>query len=122
MKTPFNDDPKMYFYYLRDEGRQIFGGACLKKIDDKWCRGISLLSSLDKFDKNLSKKIARSRLMKAVFAKQNSYPIHRTKSPCNKLYMNYPHINKIGFQEFGYKSRYDAELTEEEKRIVAEPF
>src|ERR1035437_7310153 len=53
----------MYSYYLREKrDRNIFGGACLKKVDGTWYRGISLCSNKDHFDKNAAKWKAISRL------------------------------------------------------------
>jgi len=110
-----------YFYYLREENRQIFGGACLKKVDGVWCRGISLCSNKDRFDKNAARGQAISRLMTAVATKANGFAVHPSiHQSTQKLFKNYNFVNKIGFQEFCYKSRYNAELTNMEKRTVGE--
>jgi len=116
-KMPFDDDPEMYFYYLRNTNRQIFGGVCLKKSDGKWCRGISLWSPRDRFDRNVAKRLARKRLMKAIFTKKDDLPvsISADRKSCSNTYFYYG-------KDFMLKSRYNVELTEQEKQIVGEPF
>jgi len=117
--TPLDNKPDVFFYYLRDPRRHIFGGACLKKVDGKWCRGISLWASkLDKFDRNHAKGLAYERVIQATKNKQNTLPVQVNRRVCEKLLTNYQLFNKIGFQEFGYKARYNAELSVAEKQIV----
>jgi len=124
--TPLDDKPGVFFYYLRDSRRHIFGGACLKKVDGKWCRGISLWASkLDKFDRNHAKGLAYERVIQATKNKQNTLPVNRQNNgkvgfgdACAKLTYSYGNINKKGFREFTYKARYDAELSVAEKQIV----
>jgi len=121
--TPLDNKPDVFFYYLRDPRRHIFGGACLKKVDGKWCRGISLWASkLDKFDRNHAKGLAYKRVMKAAENKQNDLPVcldrENDEGPVNKLFYSYRDINEVGFGEFSYKVRYNAELSVAEKQIV----
>jgi len=116
----FNND--MYFYYLRCEDRQIFGGVCLKKVDGVWCRGISLWSGKDKFDRNASKRQARSRLMRAIKTKQDDFPVNpEAYEPSYKLYRYYTQLFYNFLEHItAHKSKYDAKLTDTEKRTVGE--
>ena len=110
-----------YFYYLRDENRQIFGGACLKKVDGVWCRGISLWSDNGQLDKKTIKKWAKNRLVKAVMTKRDndiSNVINWDgRIVSKKLSKFYP---SFFINDYGFKSRYDAHLTDAEKRTVGE--
>ena len=112
----------MYFYYLREKDRQIFGGVCLKKVDGVWCRGISLLSTKDRFDKDTAKRVARSRLMRAINTKEDDFPVnHEASEPSYLLYHYYQgFVYKISGGGSIHKSKYNAELTDAEKRTVAE--
>jgi len=111
----FNND--LHFYYLRDKNRQIFGGACLKLVDGVWCRGISLWSTNDKFDRNESRRQARKRLMRAAFTKKDDLPVNASAhESAKKLMENYPSFFS---DDFGFKVRYGANLTEAEKQTVS---
>ena len=113
-----------YFYYLREEGRHIFGGVCLKKVDDVWCRGISLCGNKDKLDKDLAKKYARSRATTAAYAKESDLPVNPDGAEAsNKLYRYYTEFFSTvpgKCQVAAYKSQYDAKLLDIEKRMVGE--
>ena len=115
-------DMGAYFYYLREEGRHIFGGVCLKKVDDVWCRGISLCGKKDRLDKDMAKKCARSRLLTAIHTKEDDLPVNPNASESsNKLYryytgLFYNHLSHVA----AYKSKYNAQLLGIEKRMVGE--
>lgn len=111
---------KVYFYYLRDEKNQPFGGVCLKKVDGVWCRGMSLCSAKDRFDRNAAKGQSYSRLIKAATTKKDDFPIRNLNESPNKLTQYYGFINDIGFKEFSYKARYNAVLSTKEIEIVKE--
>lgn len=115
-----NED--MYFYYLREENRQIFGGACLMKVDGVWCRGISLWSNKDEFDRKAAKRQARSRLMRAVNTKKDDFPVNPDAyESSKKLYKYYTLLFYNDTKHTtAYKSKYNAELTDMEKRTVGE--
>jgi len=115
MKNSF-PDPDVYFYYLRQPNRQIFGGVCLKKADGVWNRGVSICSIKDQFDKNICKRLAYKRLMKAIGAKQAGLPVKRLNCSCNKMF-EYG-SNHSGTGELLYKSRYNASLTKVEQEIT----
>jgi hypothetical protein len=112
-----------YFYYLRDDKRQIFGGVCLKKVDGVWCRGISLWSDNGPFnaDKKTIKKWARSRLIKAIMTKKDNDLSNviacNGRRVSKKLSKFYP---SFFIDDYGFKSRYNAHLTVAEKRTVGE--
>jgi hypothetical protein len=115
-------DSGAYFYYLRGENRHIFGGVCLKKVDNVWCRGISICSNRDKFDKDMAKKYARSRLLTAIHTKGDSLPVNPDASESsNKLYRYYTGLfyNYLAHIT-AHKSKYGAILTDTEKRTVGE--
>jgi len=111
-----------YFYYLRDDNRQIFGGVCLKKVDGVWCRGISLWSDKGQLDKKAIKKWARSRLVKAVMTKEDDFPVNIVAhDSCKKLFNQYTtFFNQRHDGVTAMKSKYDVVLTAAEKQTVGE--
>jgi hypothetical protein len=117
-------DSGAYFYYLRGENRHIFGGVCLKKVDNVWCRGISICSNRDKFDKDMAKKYARSRATTACYAKESNLPVNPEASEASyKLYRHYTQLFSSvpgKCQVAAYKSQYGAKLLDIEKRMVGE--
>ena len=115
----FFSDPNIYFYYLREPNRQIFGGVCLKKIDNIWSRGISICSTSDRFDKNTCRRLAYKRLMQAMGTKQGGLPIKSYRPSCKKMYEYNYKIN--GGLELKYKCFYDARLTKLEQEITKLP-
>jgi len=120
VKAAKESNEEMYFYYLRGLDRHIFGGACLKKVDGVWCRGISLCSTKDQFDRNAAKGQSYGRLRKATVTQKDDFPITNLNESPMKLTRHYDFINNIGFKEFSYKARYNAVLTTKEKDIVKE--
>ena len=124
-KDNINED--MYFYYLRDENRYIFGGVCLKKVDGFWCRGISLLSTNDQFDKPTAKRQARKRLIRAAITMENDLPVNPDSyESCKKLWRYYigffhRHIGDKTFYVKAHKVQYNAQLTKGENRMVNKP-
>ena len=121
MMTKFKSEGESYFYYLRDAKNHIFGGACLKKVDGKWCRGITLWAEgLDQFDRKECKRQAEKRLIHAAFGRKDDYPVNPEATvSADKLYNYY---TDFFTKDMGFKSKFDASLTDKEKEIVDEPF
>ena len=114
-----------YFYYLREEGRHIFGGVCLKKdAEGVWSRGISLCSNKDRLDKDMAKKCARSRATTASMKKESDLPVNPDScETSNKLYRYYTQFFSSvpgKCQVVAYKSEYGVKLLDIEKRMVGE--
>ena len=116
-----------YFYYLREPNRNIFGGVYLKKVGDVWCRGMSLLSAKDKFDKQAARKYARRRLVHAICAKRNDFVVnpqaHESSQKLQEYFPQFfdytaPRHMTIKTIRFAYKSRYNANLTPKEKELT----
>jgi len=116
LKSAKIDTNDVYFYYLRDRNRQIFGGAALKRHNGVWCRGITLWAShLDKFSKCECKRQATKRLVHAIHTRSDDYPINYLNSDRNvvcKFFDYYP------FLATEYKSKYAANLTNQEQELV----
>lgn len=116
--TDFRKSGEIYFYYLRDDKNQIFGGAALKKDGNSWCRGISLWAeSIDKFDREECRRQAMKRLTHAVMSGKDDCPslITTGRESGKKLAMFYP---SFFVHDYGFKSRFNARLTEKEMEIV----
>jgi hypothetical protein len=109
-----------YFYFLRDNRNQIFGGAYIYKDAGTWCRGISLWAdTLDEFDRNECRRVAKKRLMRAVLGRKTDYPINFDRSESTKKLMeNYG----VFHGDWKHKAVRGAVLTPKEKEIVGEPF
>lgn len=117
--TDFRQNGEIYFYYLRDDKNQIFGGAALKKTNNVWCRGISLWAdSIDKFSREECRRQAVKRLIHAAMSHTDDFPASKNaRPPAKKLQQFYPSFfNK----DDGFKSRYNATLTDKEKEITKE--
>lgn len=117
--TDFRKSGEIYFYYLRDDKNQIFGGAALKKSGNYWCRGIALWAdSIDKFDREECRRQAMKRLTHAVMSGKDDFPaVTSGRAPAKKLQQFYP---SFFVKDFGFKSRFNAALTEKEMEIVEE--
>ena len=113
------DTDGVYFYYLRDINRHPIGGVCLKKVDSVWCRGVSVCSMDDKFDKDEARKKARSRLIHAMFAKKSDYRSRPNRSSTDRAFYYVPPESQF-FSVDPYKSMYDAHLSIKEMDIVEE--
>ena len=113
-----------YFYFLRDNKNQIFGGAYIYKDKETWCRGISLWAdALDAFDRDECRRVAKKRLMRAVLGRKNDYPINfergeSTKKLSKFYFTPYGNYDK----DFTFKAARGVTLTPKEKEMVGEPF
>lgn len=123
--TQFKEIGQTYFYYLRDDKNMIFGGVALKKNGDVWCRGITLWAEgMDTFDRKECRRQAMKRLTHAYFSEKDDFRINislKTVAPQKyrssgiKLRKFYP---SFFVDDDGFKSRWNAHLTEKEQEIV----
>lgn len=54
----------VFYYYLRDEGNHPYGCVAIQRMasSDRICRGVSLCSKRDRFDRRRARGIALNRL------------------------------------------------------------
>lgn len=117
---------KLFYYYLRNKGRQPFGCVCIGIDDDmRYSRGIALCSANDKFVKRIARKMSRSRCVHALKTKANYYDINYDNTlvlgnrfePIQKL----KEVNIIPPPYlFKFKAEYNVNLTPFEFEIVKE--
>ena len=116
---------RKWYYYLRNALRvPVVSVVLIRDVDGKFHRGVSICSYLDKPVKNIGRKKALARAMKAMGSGRSQEPILRSCAEFDiemytdnrtKLPMEYC-LNEDNW--CSYKSSYDTELTEFEEMIV----
>ena len=127
----------IHVYYLRDTNRKPYATIAIKKTEDSvWCRGVSICSVDDPFNKRIGKQIAIDRLNKAINTKKSDIikeymgnePLYLHKSATIDKYIEQMDVlagdnvyENVKNYKIEYKSAYDAKLTKYEDRIANKP-
>lgn len=102
---------KFYYYYLRDRGNRPIVTICLGEDKGKVARGMSVCSLEDSPQKSVGRRIARSKVLKALGTKSSSDPCKRAK--CFNAIRQIP-----DWVVPALKSTYNPVLTKFEKKIL----
>lgn len=117
--------PGVIFYYIRGHQNQPIACVALaSNVDlgfdgDYWCRGVSICSPTEQFNRKEARRLAWGRLLKAFGTGEDSDPI----APNTDIYRGRPgdvdrRLVDIFQRGIKHKSGWDVELTDYEKELV----
>ena len=117
------------FYYVRDENKQMVGVVFVGQRGDTFARGVSILSVDEKgFDKSEGIVLAARRMIRA-FKKKNCSDFINYGQVVGEEGDPPPHVSVVEFAKIcdqsiiddSYKSCYNANLSEFEKKVSDRP-